>query len=145
MKRETQWTDENLARDWIRRFSSARRRIVSVESADVEVEASKRVDSETFWAFDVFHDLETRDPAHAWALVLLILRLAPDDDGVRDSLAAGPLEGLLANHGRTVIKWVEDEARRNSEFKELLAGVWNTGINELIWQRVERARDRQDT
>lgn len=141
MKHDRQWTDEELARDWIRRFSSTRRRILSVQNPDDDEAASQRLDTETFWAFDVFHDLESRDPEHAWTLILLILRLAPEDEGIRDNLAAGPLEGLLAHHGRIAVKWVEDEARRNPKFKELLAGVWKSGISELVWQRVQRAAE----
>lgn len=138
MKREAQWTDEQLARNWIRRFSKERRRIVSVDHADQDVAASQRIDTETYWAFDALHDLESRCPEHAWAIVLLILRLAPEDGGVLDNLAAGPLEGLLAHHGSTVIDWVESEARRNPKFKELLGGVWQSGISDLIWHRVQR-------
>lgn len=142
MKFDGQWSDEDLARDWVRRFSSARRRIVSIGNPNGDAASSKRIDEETYWAFDVLHDLELRDPAHAWAIVLLILRLAPEDEGVRDNLAAGPVERLLTHHGGAAIKWVEDEARRNPRFKDLLIGVWRSGISDLIWQRIERAASK---
>jgi hypothetical protein len=37
------------------------------------------------------------------------------------------------------VEWIEEEARQNKAFKELLGGVWKSNIPKLIWDRVERA------
>jgi hypothetical protein len=89
----------------------------------------------------VLDELVSHDPAHAWALILEILRRSLEDENVRKNLAAGPLKNLLVKHGNAVIQWVEEEAQSNPTFKELLAGVWNSGMSESVWQRVRRAVD----
>ncbi|WP_310446095.1 DUF6869 domain-containing protein [Thiobacillus sp.] len=56
------------------------------------------------------------------------------------NLAAGPLEDLLSDHGRDLIEQVETEARRNPNFNLLLGGVWQGGMSEEIWARIQAAR-----
>lgn len=141
MSLDSKFSDDDLARAWARRFSGERKRVLVPGAVDVQQKLDQQIETETVWAFDALDHLVTTDPAHAWAVVLKILALAESDEQVLNNLAAGPLESLLIRHGRTVINWIEDEAHRNPRFKELLAGVWQSGVNELIWQRVERARD----
>jgi len=145
MRTGSRFSDDDLARAWAKRFSSERTRVLIPGAADAQLKAAQQIDAETVWAFDSLDDLVTKDPAHAWAIVLQILDLAEKDEDVLSNLAAGPLESLLVRHGRTAIKWIEDEARRSPKFKDLLAGVWQSGVNELIWQRVQRALERDET
>ena len=55
-------------------------------------------------------------------------------------LAAGPLEDLLAKQGPEFIERVEELARKDPKFNELLGGVWQNTMSEEIWQRVQAAR-----
>jgi hypothetical protein len=132
-------TDKQLANAWIKRFSKERRRIVSLSDADAESAASDRIDIETSWAFDALLHMTLREPERAWDIILLILKLANDDDSVLDNLASGPLETLVRQHSASVIEWVEAEAWRNPQFKELLSGVWSSNISDPLWQRIKRA------
>ncbi len=95
------------------------------------------IDSETKWAFDQVEELVQKDPARAWAVILRILGLAHQDESALSNLAAGPLETLLAKHGRQILGWVEAEANRNPGFRGLLKGVWRNAIDESVWERVQ--------
>lgn len=132
---------DELAHAWVRRFSRERKRVLTAASAESQLKVDQQIDAETIWAFDALENLIAKEPSGAWAMILRILDIAEQDEDVLNNLAAGPLESLLARHGRAVIKWVEEEARRNTKFKELLGGVWQNAIPELIWQRVQRAAE----
>ncbi len=85
-----------------------------------------------------FDDLIAKKPKEAWAIILLILRSA-EDDLILSNLAAGPLEDILVRNPEITISWVEEEARGNPRFKELLKGVWKNAIPDKIWERVQIA------
>ena len=61
-------------------------------------------------------------------------------DKVVSSLAAGPLEDLLAKQGPEFIERVEELARKDPQFNYLLGGVWRNTMTDEIWQRVQTAR-----
>jgi hypothetical protein len=71
--------------------------------------------------------------------VLSVLSTKPEYH-VAEILPAGPLEDVLAYHGQAIISRVEDEARRSSEFRNLLLCVWQSQMPADIWQRVLKAR-----
>src|SRR3989449_8134031 len=48
----------------------------------------------------------------------------PNADDVLGSIAAGPLEDLLAAHGARFVARVEQQARRDDRFRACLGGVW---------------------
>ena len=83
-------------------------------------------------------DIVRSKPEQAWILIQLIFA-ACRDDVERACLAAGPLEDLLVRHGITVIDRVEAAASRDSDFRELLVGVWRNGMAPAVWERVQRA------
>ncbi len=94
----------------------------------------------THWSFSCMGELIDTDPMLALDLVL---RLAAqiDEDEEAGSLAAGPLEDLIACHGETVIDRIEAEARTSARFRYLLSGVWPQRQQDgPIWQRVLAAR-----
>ena len=97
---------------------------------------------EAFWAFEELDDLCTDSPEDAWEIILGVLArdLSDEDIGM---LAAGPLEDLLARHGRSIIERVEHEARRNPAFASLLGGVWQNTMSDDIWTRVMAVWDRR--
>ena len=55
-------------------------------------------------------------------------------------LAAGPLEDLLAKQGPEFIERVEELARKDPRFNNLLGGVWRNTMTDEVWQRVQAAR-----
>ena len=83
-------------------------------------------------------NLVREDPEQAWRVIQLIF-IACGNDLERACLAAGPLEDLLAKHGSAFIERVENAALNDSNFRELLVGVWRNGIANPIWERLQRA------
>jgi len=70
----------------------------------------------------------------AWPVILQILRMRPSDL-VISVLAAGPLEDTIGLWGPEFIERIEQEARSNADFRNLLDGVWQSGTQE-IWHRL---------
>ena len=88
------------------------------------------------WTWTVVEELVRSRPDIAWPILLELVRRAPDDAAL-GSIAAGPLEDYLAQHGRRVIGAVEAEAARNPRLREALAGVWRQGMPAPVWLRVQ--------
>ncbi|SDZ07085.1 hypothetical protein SAMN04487939_11482 [Lysobacter sp. yr284] len=55
-------------------------------------------------------------------------------------LAAGPLEDMIACFGDYFIERIEDTARRDPAFRDLLHGVWKNRTPDALWERVKAAR-----
>ncbi len=89
----------------------------------------------------LMHDACADNPERAWLAIGETLKRDLTDDE-KALLAAGPLENLLVWHGAAFIDRVEEEARRNSRFNDLLGGVWRQSMPSEIWSRVEAARLR---
>jgi hypothetical protein len=137
MTQHQHYSDEEVAQAWIRRFSQNRTRILLPETADAQTLADQRIELETKWAFEELEKIVKNDAPRAWAVILRILETAPHDDDVLDNLSAGPLETLLALHGRDVIEWVEAEAKSNPGFRDILQGVWGNAIDGAVWERIQ--------
>ena len=88
-----------------------------------------------------FDDLVRHDPETVWKGVLGVLA-ATSDEFTLSVLAAGPLDDLTRLHGNAFIGRIEDAARRDPKFKELLHGVWLSTPDPTVSQRVVRARGR---
>ena len=91
--------------------------------------------------FDEFDWIVREHPEHGWRAILAALkdsRLEPH----YGTLAAGPLEELLAYHGQQFIERVEAEAKANPKFAWLLGGVWQFTMTEEVWARVQAVWDR---
>ena len=82
----------------------------------------------------------TEQPEHAWGAVLAILHhdLSPDDLSL---LAAGPLEIILGTDGAAFIDRVEARGASDPRFNHLLGGVWQGGMTEEVWLRVQAVRN----
>jgi hypothetical protein len=91
------------------------------------------------WAFEELYEASHKKPDLCWELILQILH-TPHPESVTEVLAAGPLEDLLVHFGSQVIVRVEETARRDPLFKDLLGGVWKSSISSEIWKRVEACR-----
>lgn len=94
-----------------------------------------------FWASECLHTLTEQAPESAFDVIMRAFEMAGDDETVA-FLAAGPMEDLIGRNGELVIRRIEEEAWRDSEFRKLLQGVWSQGDDESdVWQRVLRARE----
>ena len=96
-----------------------------------------------FWAVNRVMDLELDDPELLWKLILEITEFELSEKAA-SSLAAGPVESLLAHHGKDFIDRIEKEARENSRFRDILRGVWQNLMPDDIWARVEKAADHEN-
>jgi hypothetical protein len=117
-------TEDQLVDGWIRLQYAYRER--------------KSTDS-LLWAHAVVDEICDRRPAECLRIILRILE-RDSSDVIVGSLAAGPLEDLLARHGQLVIDAVESEARSNQRFRELLGGLWRNVIHEDVWNRIQSLR-----
>jgi len=88
---------------------------------------------------DVVLNLPFDQPELAWDFIQSACGKT-SDPLLLGSLAAGPLEDLLAQHGEDFIDRVEAVAARDECFRELLNGVWRSTIPEIVWKRIERLR-----
>jgi hypothetical protein len=95
-------------------------------------------DDRSFWAWEAVNDLVAADPDAGLAMVLELIRHAPNDRAL-GYVAAGPLEDLLGRHGQTVIAAVEEAARREPRVRSALCGVWPGRIDPAVWERVADA------
>lgn len=57
---------------------------------------------------------------------------------VLGQLGAGPLEDLLSENGDRAIAKVEAEAKADRRFLWTLACVWQNGMSDELWSRVQR-------
>ncbi len=94
-----------------------------------------------FWAFSKVVDLVLDEPEEAWLLILEILG-RDQHPRIYEGLAAGPLEDLLGKHGPDFIERVEIQAKKDSQFADLLGGVWKSTMRDDIWVRVQKVRGK---
>ena len=92
-------------------------------------------DGSLFWAWEQLDDMVRHVPERAW-LQILDIAAATENQKVLSSLAAGPLEDLLALHGFNFIERLETEARQNPEIARLVTGVWRNNISDSVWERL---------
>jgi hypothetical protein len=118
---------EKLVSDWLTMARSPQ------ESAEHE---------RCFYTFDIAQGLCAGCPDEAWEFILTVLKNDPERSAV-ELLSAGPLEDLLTKHGAYIIERVENEARANPAFAWLLGGIWQHGMPDEIWRRVQAVWDRR--
>jgi Family of unknown function (DUF6869) len=94
-----------------------------------------------WWAIERFLELEQNDPENCWLAILEVLSLDPPQK-VLGALSAGPLEELIELYGEEFIDRIEETARRDSKFRKLLCGVWQSGSDE-VWNRIVEIRADQ--
>lgn len=86
--------------------------------------------------FDYQWELGKEEPVRALALVTEIVRIE-EDPRLLGLLAAGLVEDLLVAHGPAVIDAIEKGARGSLRFRQMLAGVWTSGVDPQVAQRLE--------
>lgn len=85
------------------------------------------------WSFD-------REGDRLWQFILEVYKRDLSDK-VMGALAAGPLEDLLAKQGPEFIDRVEERARKDPKFNQVLGGVWRNAMTDDVWQRVQFIRN----
>ena len=88
-----------------------------------------------WWAIQLMFD--DPDEQRRRSLILRLLEHARDDDEV-GTVAAGPLESYLSDDPST-LHWMEREAGTNDVFRRALALVNAWRLQDLSFERVERA------
>jgi hypothetical protein len=78
-----------------------------------------------FWAWEEFECLVDDSPDEAWQAILAVLE-STSDKYILGILAAGPLEDLIDRHGTAFVEQIEQRARDDQRFQELLCGVWKS-------------------
>jgi len=91
------------------------------------------------WTWAVVDSLVRDKPELAWPILLEVMERVPD--GNLNVLSAGPLEDYLGNHGPRVIHAVEAEAAANLRLRQALAMMWQGGMTDDVWQRVQAIAD----
>ena len=97
----------------------------------------------------MLYDLSSQLPVLAWETIKLVIADYTEDDlfteadtegrRVVGNLAAGPLEDLLARHGKDMIEAIETEARRDRRMAWAVGCVWQNAMTDDIWARVQKA------
>ena len=90
----------------------------------------------------VRHRYAVRTPEERFDAILNALSntRADPSHSTFQQLASGPLEDLLSENGPQLIERIELEARKNPAFNLLLGGVWQGGMSNDIWGRIQAAR-----
>lgn len=91
-----------------------------------------------WWAVERFMGMDSVEQAEAgWRTILGILARRPTEQ-VLGMLAAGTLEDLIHYWGPNFIDRIERAAWDDVQFRNLLAGVWQSSSPE-IWNRIQLA------
>jgi len=96
------------------------------------------VGKQYFDSIDQLDHIVRTDPEQGWEAIQRIF-VSCESDFQRACLAAGLLEDLLASHGSDFVARVEQLARSNAGFRELLGGVWRNAIDDAVWMRLQAA------
>ncbi|KFN43016.1 DUF6869 domain-containing protein [Arenimonas oryziterrae] len=92
-----------------------------------------------WWAAEQFMLPEDEAAAEkSWETILAIVARNPSGT-VLSVLAAGPLEDLIHYFGPLFVSRIEQQARSDQTFRDLLGGVWESGQPD-IWKRVAASR-----
>ena len=113
---------------------------VSAYVASARTRDSKRRESQ-FWTFDIFANASLEDPDLCWTMILAVLARDQSDE-VLSSIAAGPMEELLAEHGPRMLPLVEAKWRQDAIFRRMLHGVWRHGMKQEVWARVQALNEK---
>lgn len=94
---------------------------------------------DTSWSWVGLKKFVRHDPELAWELILQVLA-TDQSDVIIENLAAGPLEELLVYHGEKFIERIKKQAEQDSDFNELLGGIWEDDISPEVWNTVQKVR-----
>lgn len=76
-----------------------------------------------------------------WKFIVKAFELASDANHL-ETMAAGPVEHLLAHHGEKWISHFEEASSSNENFAWMMTGVWQNKMSDEIWSRVEKIQEQ---
>jgi hypothetical protein len=72
-----------------------------------------------------------------WSFIIKAFELAYDARHL-ETMAAGPVEHLLAFHGDKYISEIETLSSANENFAWMMTGVWQHKMSDEVWARVQK-------
>lgn len=118
-------------------------RLADAWFAYTEADKKSPAREENWWAIEQVLEWSGADRDGAeklWRFILVAYKREASDLAMA-SLAAGPVEDLLAYHGPEYVDRVVELARKQPRFNWLLGGVWRNSMTEEVWQRVQAIRN----
>jgi hypothetical protein len=95
-----------------------------------------------FWAWEAVQTTISEHPAEAVELIADLVRSAVSDDDLV-YVGAGPLEGLVSQHGSTVVERIDELARQDSRFRRAVNAMWlSDAVPVTVRDRLARFRER---
>jgi Family of unknown function (DUF6869) len=119
--------NERLIDSWIRFYQDAMSRGGDLKEND-----------ENYWASKILDNLIRIDPESGWEIIEQIVAKT-QDHAVLACIGSGPLENLLAKHGRDFVDRVVQKIREDARFAEVAASVWQNVISDDVWLRLQEA------
>jgi hypothetical protein len=113
---------KEVAKSWIRMHNA------EINSDEYE---------EEFWSFEKLDGLCRKSPNEAWALIVEIYENHAGEK-IESNLAAGPLEDLLVNHGRQILKLIDGYCENSSGFVGVLKMVWQNSMPDDVWGELQK-------
>ncbi len=102
-----------------------------------EVERDSSIFKDNWWAIKKVMSLADDDPDSLWQFILHAYNKNMSEKA-QAVFAAGPLEDLISKHGSEFIERIEQLAKQDKLFSELLGGVWRGAmVSDEVWSRIE--------
>jgi hypothetical protein len=98
-------------------------------------------DEQLYALFGDSPDPALADPDRALATIFAIMQLT-DDPKIHGSLAAGPFEDFLGNHGDAYLEVIHTLALEHRRLREVLSGVCQGRMPKRVWHRIEILQQR---
>ena len=115
-------------------------KVVDAWIAAANAESGSPEHTNNWWAVSQVFDWIYEDESELlWRFILAAYKRELSDKALA-VLAAGPLEDLLSKFGPNYINRVEELAAGDEQFNWLLGGVWQLGMTDEVWARVQSAR-----
>jgi uncharacterized protein DUF6869 len=136
-------TDAGFVRHRVGRGLPALRASQALELAEAWLDYDRTGHPSRAWAWERVNDVVSHQPMTGWLVVRNLIARAADEAQL-GSVAAGPLEELLAAHSAVLIDRVEAAASSDPRTMQALAGVWKNAIADDDWERIQRVVGRGD-
>ena len=88
------------------------------------------------WSGELLIRAARADPEFCWHVVLQLIDAAETDETIA-SIAAGPLEDLLAHHGTLYIDALEALSKSQPKVQKAVSGVWQNTTSRDVWLRIQ--------
>ena len=111
-----------------------------MELIDAWVSYYETNDEQYSWASeDVIMMTMFGSAEEAWQFINEALPKCENKKNAFFNLAAGPLENFLSKHGKEYLDTICIKTREDSLFRQLIRGVWTSGIDQEVCRKIEKA------